>query len=112
MIAVDADQGEPTPAVRVSEPDRNRVVDILKDRTADGTLTLDEFAQRVDRALSARDAKELGSVTADLPVAPPEQTRRRQQRQHLLAVMGGAHTRGRWRCGDSITAIAVMGGCH
>jgi class 3 adenylate cyclase len=26
--------------------------------------------------------------------------------------MGGAHTRGRWRCGDSITAVAVMGGCH
>src|SRR5207245_5836014 len=29
-----------------------------------------------------------------------------------LSVMAGAGKKGRWRCGDRVVAVAVMGGCH
>jgi hypothetical protein len=98
---------------RVSDANRDAVVDLLKERTADGTLTLDEFAGRVERALAARTRRELDATVAGLPAptaAAPAS--RRAPRHSLIAVMGGAETKGRWRCGANVVAVAVMGGCH
>jgi len=53
--------------LRASDDDRRRVVSQLEAHTAAGRLDLDEFAERVDRALSARTHIELAEVTRDLP---------------------------------------------
>ena len=51
----------------VSERD---VVRDLERHTAAGRLSLDEYAERVDRVLASRTHGELAEVTADLPAAP------------------------------------------
>jgi len=106
--------GGGSPDLRISDDDRQQVTELLRRHTADGRLTLDEFAERVGVALAARTRSDLEAVTADLPRAPepvPE-TRRKKARRLLVAVMSGATAKGRWRTGRSVTCIAVMGSCH
>jgi hypothetical protein len=67
--------GEPpgpgaAPEVRASDADRDRVVDALRDAAADGRLTVDEFDQRMEAALSSRTLGELAPLTADLGFGP------------------------------------------
>ncbi len=59
------------PDLRASDADRQRVTAALQRHTAAGRLTLDEYAERVDRALTARTHAELADVTRDLPAEPP-----------------------------------------
>lgn len=58
------------PGVRASDDDRRRVVAALERHTADGRLSLDEFSERVTRALGATTQRELAAVTDDLPTEP------------------------------------------
>jgi Domain of unknown function (DUF1707) len=67
--------GEPSgpgeaPEVRASDADRDRVVDVLRDAAADGRLTVDEFDERMEAALSARTLGQLAPLTADLAAGP------------------------------------------
>ncbi|HEY2672550.1 MAG TPA: DUF1707 domain-containing protein [Rugosimonospora sp.] len=55
---------------RASDDDRRWVVHALERHTAAGRLNLDEYAERVDRALAARTHGELAQVTTDLPAEP------------------------------------------
>jgi hypothetical protein len=67
-----------TPAnVRVSDADRNRVIDVLKQHTGEGRLTLDEFEARVDEVLAARTGTDLRRVLRELPVPQAQPVRRR-----------------------------------
>ena len=102
----------PTAPVLASDADRDRVVELLKERAADGTLTLDEFADRVGRALTARTRDDLDDLVADLRASAAVAVTRRPHRHSVVAVMAGAEVKGRWRCGNSVVAVAVMGGCH
>ena len=61
--------------IRVSDTDRNRVIELLKQHTADGRLTLEEFETRVDETLAARTGSELRMVLRELPV--PDRVRPR-----------------------------------
>jgi hypothetical protein len=58
-------------AVRASDAERDRVADLLREHTAQGRLTLDEFTDRVGAAYAATTRGELNELVADLPVAPP-----------------------------------------
>jgi hypothetical protein len=49
------------------DADRERTVRILKDSFVAGRLTLDEFEQRVERAFTSRDFRELLALYHDLP---------------------------------------------
>jgi len=52
---------------RVSDADRERVVDILRVRCAEGYLSLDTLSGRVEAAYSATTAAQLEEVILDLP---------------------------------------------
>lgn len=56
--------------VRVSDADRERAIDVLKDAFADGRLTREEHAERVERAYGSRTDAELAAVSGDLPGPP------------------------------------------
>src|SRR4051794_39750160 len=99
-------------ALRASDADRDAVIELLKERTADGALTLDEFAERVDGALSARTRADLDVVVADLARPPAAPATRRSPTRTVVSVMAGAGRKGRWRCGERVVAVAVMGGCQ
>jgi hypothetical protein len=58
------------PFIRVSDADRQHVVDLLQRHTTAGRLSLDEFGTRVDAANRAVTRQDLAVLTADLPTEP------------------------------------------
>jgi class 3 adenylate cyclase len=100
---------------RVADADRDRTVTVLREHVVEGRLTLDEFSERVGRALRATTRGELDAVMRDLPAAttslPEPATATRKSRRWHVAVLSGHQTRGRWRISGKTTAVAVMGGC-
>lgn len=67
--------------LRASDRDRERVVEELRTHAAEGRLTVEELEERVQRALDARTAGELASLTRDLPDPVRPRTRTRQPRR-------------------------------
>lgn len=96
--------------IRASDAEREAVVQRLSDQAASGRLTLDELEQRISSAYAATTRGELERLTADLPqqAAPPG--RRLKPTKWVVSVMGGAEKRGRWRVGERLTTLAIMGG--
>jgi len=59
-----------SPALRASDADRDRVIELLRAAVADGRLDAGEFDERLDAALTARTIDALAPLTADLIAAP------------------------------------------
>src|SRR3984885_11778798 len=59
-----------SPALRASDSDRDRVIELLRAAVADGRLDPGEFDERLDAALTARTIDALAPLPADLPAAP------------------------------------------
>ncbi|HEY6294433.1 MAG TPA: DUF1707 domain-containing protein [Streptosporangiaceae bacterium] len=60
----------PSPEMRASDADRDRVIDVLRAAAGEGRLTAGEFEERMQAVLSARTFGELAPFTADLPPEP------------------------------------------
>ncbi len=75
-----------------------------------GRLTLDELEERIGLAYGATTRSELAKLTVDLPATTQRSENRREATRWVVALMGGAEKKGRWRIGDRLTAVAVMGG--
>ena len=68
-----ASPARPTPGgaeMRASDTDRDAAADVLNAAFAEGRLTVDEHAQRVEAAYAARTWQQLHQLTADLPATP------------------------------------------
>lgn len=63
--------GEDTlpPAIRASDEDREKAIDLLRHGTVRGRISSETFVRRVDAALRAQGVDELAAVLRDLP--PP-----------------------------------------
>jgi hypothetical protein len=59
-----------SPALRASDADRDRVIELLRAAVADGRLDPVEFDERLDAALAARTLDALAPLTADLTAVP------------------------------------------
>ncbi|WP_240483339.1 DUF1707 SHOCT-like domain-containing protein, partial [Streptomyces pathocidini] len=51
---------------RLSDADRDRVIEVLREGTAQGRLSQDTFLRRMELAFAARGRDELDALTADL----------------------------------------------
>jgi hypothetical protein len=103
------------PAVLASDAERERAVELLRRGSVDGRLTLEEFGQRMGAAYEARTRDELDELTRDLPTEAPTTTapaRRSRSVKWIVAVMGGANRRGRFRLGTHTNVVTVMGGAN
>jgi uncharacterized protein DUF1707 len=98
------------PELRLSDRDRDRVIELLGEHAAAGRLTLAEHEERVEQALAAKTRADLEPLTRDLPTTPAPAPSRRKPTRWLVAVMGGSDRKGRWRASEKVTAICVMGG--
>jgi Domain of unknown function (DUF1707)/2TM domain len=81
------------PDIRVSDAEREEVVERLREHTAAGRLTPQELDERIDEAYAARTRGELDGVMRELPVsAPPvadvQAARRERARRQLYASVG------------------------
>ena len=59
-----------SPALRASDADRDRFIEVLRAAVADGRLDRAEFDERLDAALAARTIDALAPLTADLIAVP------------------------------------------
>jgi hypothetical protein len=112
-------------ALRASDAERDRIADILRDALAEGRLTADEHAERVEGVLSAKTVGELEVFIQDLPAAhghratassyspapnrPTEGAIPAEADENVVAVFSAAMRRGRWRAGRRMHAYAVFG---
>ncbi|MGA5727589.1 DUF1707 SHOCT-like domain-containing protein [Streptomyces seoulensis] len=115
----------PRPAdLRASDADRDRVADILRDALAEGRLTAEEHAERVEGVLHTKTVGELDAFIRDLPAAherpaapayasvphrPPPGSLPADADTSVVAVFSSAVRRGRWRAGRRVHAFAVFG---
>jgi hypothetical protein len=98
------------PAIRASDAERDATVVRLREAMAEGRLTLDDFSQRTDTALSARTRDQLAEVVADLP-AHPGYSVAAFPAPWVVSIMGSAKRTGRWRVGHELHAVSIMGDC-
>ena len=102
-------QSRPQPRdLRASDADRERVVAVLAEAVADGRLTLEEHADRVQRAYQARTLGELARLTEDL-VAPSAQPLRLDNSRSVAAFFATQRREGRWVVPDRLVVTAVGG---
>ncbi|SFB89223.1 DUF1707 SHOCT-like domain-containing protein [Streptomyces aidingensis] len=118
-------------ALRASDTDRDRVADILREALAQGRLDTEEHAERIDAVYRAKTVGELSELIGDLPEGqqrpgggysrpgpaaapvphrPGPPVARSARPARVLALLGGAVRRGRWRVGAQINSVAVCGG--
>ncbi|MEU0336927.1 DUF1707 domain-containing protein [Streptomyces sp. NPDC006193] len=110
--------------LRASDADRDRIADILREALAEGRLTAEEHAERVEGVLHAKTVGELDVFIRDLPAAhqrpaapaytpvPPRPAPGAvpvEADARVVAVFSSALRRGRWRAGRRLHAYAVFG---
>ncbi|MER7717830.1 DUF1707 domain-containing protein [Streptomyces flaveolus] len=109
--------------LRASDADRDRIADMLRDALAEGRLTAEEHAERVEGVLAAKTVGELDVFVRDLPAAhggrgataapapdrPTLGAIPADPEENVVAVFSGAVRRGRRRASRRIHAYAVFG---
>ena len=120
-----SDQTIDARSLRVSDAEREHVVELLRRATGNGSIDLDEFTERVDTALAARTRGELNVVLLDLPglthpdstraASPVLRTRRAITPVHDAAgseihcVLSSVTRRGEWEVPERLVVQAAMG---
>ena len=107
--------------LRVSDQDRHRVAELLRQAAGEGRLDLDELDERLEATYRAKTYGDLVPITADLPVAhsnPPLPTRRPRASVDIpsgpgwassVAILSETKRTGEWVVEDTHTAAAVLG---
>jgi hypothetical protein len=100
-----------TPAIRASDSEREHTVQLLREHSVDGRLTLEEFASRIERAYVAKTRDELEELTRDLPTAASGtlERRRKPASRWIVSVIGATERRGRWRLARATNVVSVIG---
>jgi hypothetical protein len=102
--------------MRISDADRHRVAELLREAAGDGRLDLDELDERLEATWAAKTYADLVPITADLPGATtqpapvPTSSVPATRYDTSLAIMGGSSRKGVWEVGPTHTAFTLMGG--
>ena len=108
--------------MRISDADRQRVTDVLRDAAGEGRIDLDELEERLELTWQAKTYGELVPITLDLqvpgpavpPVGPP--VRRTPSavpavgHNSSVAIMSECKRHGVWSVPEHHSAFAMMGG--
>lgn len=108
--------------MRASDADRDRVADQLREALAEGRLSAEEHAERLDAVYQAKTYAELAPIVHDLPAtggvpAPEAAPAVRDDlppppagAPNIVAVFSGAERKGRWLVEPNTNVVAVFGG--
>lgn len=106
--------------MRASDADRDRVADQLREALAEGRLTPEEHADRIESVYRAKTYAELAPILADLPgsgAAPqpamavrPDLPAPEAQSPSIVTIFGGAERKGRWLVEPQLNVLTVFGG--
>ena len=97
------------PALRASDADRERMIAILREHSAEGRLTLEEFTERMSAAYLARTNDELEALARDLPASYAPVASRRRPTRFLLALLGSTSREGRIRVRRRVGCLMGFG---
>ena len=109
--------------MRISDADRQRVADVLRDAAGEGRIDLDELDERLELTWGARTYADLVPITADLalpshgPAQPPTSTPVPRAPSGVpavghsssLAIMSECKRQGVWAVPEHHSAFALMG---
>ena len=107
--------------LRISDEDRHRVSELLRDAAGEGRIDLVELDERLERAYAAKTYADLVPLTIDLPAHPtsatstPVQPNGREvappaaSHGSSTAIMGDCTRRGPWLVSERHTAFSIMG---
>ncbi len=115
MTVTDPDQ------LRISDADRHKVAEVLRDAAGEGRLEIDELDERLEATYAAKVYADLVPIVVDLPgnelalptaAIPVRQPASGSAARHesSLAIMGGQDRKGVWEVGPTHTAFTLMGG--
>lgn len=111
--------GDPS-QLRISDSDRHKVAEVLREAAAEGRLDLEELDERLEAAYAAKVYADLVPLTFDLPTgdALPVQARPAAPQpapglapryNSSVAVMSAVDRKGMWEIGESHSSLAFMG---
>ncbi len=102
---------------RASDADRDRVLKILSDATADGRLSVEEHHDLMTQTLHAKTRGELEVITTDLcpyeepaPAPATHVVARTASRRGMLAVFAARTRKGSWQVPTEFHVNAIFGG--
>jgi hypothetical protein len=118
--------GNPDPSqLRVSDEDRHRVAEVLREAAGEGRISMDELDQRLEATYAAKTYGDLVPITVDLPASrsgasvpavPPVQSPARREvprasdgHESSLAIMSTTKRLGAWVMPPRHTASSLMG---
>jgi Domain of unknown function (DUF1707)/Cell wall-active antibiotics response 4TMS YvqF len=98
--------------LRASDADRDQAASVLNGAMAEGRLTVDEHADRLDALYAAKTHAEIvpllddlpGRTTATSPAKPSGEV------SHIVAILSGAARKGSWTVPSNINVVTVLGG--
>ncbi|WP_343062981.1 DUF1707 SHOCT-like domain-containing protein [Actinomadura verrucosospora] len=108
--------------MRASDADRDQVADRLREALAEGRITPEEHAERIDAVYNAKTYADLDPLLADLPSeqAPRPKVRLQKdeaplpppvrQSSSLVAIFSGVSRKGRWLVEPTTNVSCVFGG--
>jgi hypothetical protein len=101
-----------SPRLRASDADRDRAASVLNGAMAEGRLTADEHAERLDALYSAKTHAEIVPLLEDLPGRPAAATPPSSSREvsHIVAILSGATRKGSWTAPPAMNVACVLGG--
>ena len=98
--------------MRISDADRNKVAEILREAAGDGRIDFNELDERLEATYAAKTYAELVPITHDL--APAVTTGAAAvkgiERERAVAIMGGVERRGVWTVPEQFTVFCFWGG--
>ncbi|WP_067795831.1 DUF1707 SHOCT-like domain-containing protein [Actinomadura formosensis] len=110
--------------MRASDADRDEVADRLREALAEGRITAEEHAERIDAVYRAKTYADLEPVLSDLPAAEqaprPRVDLRKEpalappapQSANLVAIFSGVERKGRWLVEPTTNVSCVFGGAE
>src|SRR5690348_7837155 len=118
MVERMSDSPDRRPDLRISDSDRDRAAEVLREAHAEGRISIDELDERLTSVYNAKTFADLVPVTRDLPetqdAAAPAPARGRiggtARFKLSLAILGGASREGQWVVPPEYTAVATLGG--
>ncbi|MFD0904060.1 DUF1707 SHOCT-like domain-containing protein [Actinomadura sediminis] len=114
--------GQDPARLRASDADRDEVADRLREALAEGRITAEEHAERIDAAYRAKTYADLEPLLGDLPsgAAPVPRVNLRKEEApappparhsaNVVAVLSGATRTGRWLVEERTTVVSLLGG--
>ncbi len=115
----------PDPArLRISDHDRHRVAELLREAAGEGRLDLDELDERLEATYAAKVYADLVPIVVDLPTGQldlpqgatpvprgaPSSSLPAAHHDTSVGVLSAQDRRGVWEIGHTHTAFALMGG--